>query len=67
MTRTFKVEGMSCGHCKQSVEGRLSEVPGIVAVEADPDAGTVRVDGEADDATISAAVEDAGYQFAGAV
>jgi copper chaperone len=61
-TRTYRVEGMSCGHCKQSVEESLSQVPGVVGATANVDAGTVAVDGDVEDAAVTRAIEDAGYE-----
>lgn len=62
--RTYKIEGMSCGHCEAAVEGELGRLPGLERSNADFERGTVEVryDGDrvsADD--IGAAVEEAGY------
>jgi len=58
---TLTVEGMTCGHCEQKVETALEGVDGVTDATADRDAGTATVDGDADPATLVAAVEDAGY------
>lgn len=61
MTTTITVEGMSCGHCEQSVEEALRGVEGVTDVSADNEAGRATVEGDADTASLVRAVEDAGY------
>jgi len=61
MTRTITVEGMSCGHCEQTVEEALQAVSGVTNVTVDRTADQASVDGDADAAALVAAVEDAGY------
>lgn len=61
MTTTITVEGMSCGHCEQSVEEALRGVNGVSDASADNEAGEATVEGEADVDSLVAAVEDAGY------
>lgn len=63
-TRVYSVPGISCGHCKTAIEGEVAGVDGVVAVEVDVDAKTVRVDGEAADEAIRSAIDDAGYEVA---
>ena len=67
MTRIYSVPGISCGHCKTAIEGEVAQVPGVERVEVDVDAKTVLVEGTADDATVRAAVDEAGYDVAGLV
>lgn len=61
MQTTITVEGMSCGHCEQTVEEALESVEGVTGAAADREAGRATVDGTADAAALVAAVEDAGY------
>lgn len=61
MSQTFTVEGMSCGHCEQTVEEALSGVAGVESATADHESSSVTVEGEADASELVAAVEDAGY------
>jgi copper chaperone len=65
--RSFAVTGMSCEHCARAVRAEISRLPGITAVDVDVAAGTVRVTGDPlpGDAPLRAAIEDAGYEFAG--
>ncbi|MFC6987785.1 heavy-metal-associated domain-containing protein [Haloplanus sp. GCM10025708] len=61
MTTTITVEGMSCGHCEQTVEEALEEVSGVTAVTVDRESEQASVDGEAGVTALVEAVEDAGY------
>ncbi len=64
-TVTYTVSGMSCGHCKASVTEELSEVAGVEAVDVDLDTKLVVVTGSGlDDATLRAAIAEAGYEAA---
>ncbi|QYH35285.1 heavy-metal-associated domain-containing protein [Salinibacterium sp. M195] len=65
-TADYLVEGMTCSHCVSSVTEELSEVDGVTAVSVDLASGlpsTISVTSESalDDATVSAAIEEAGY------
>ncbi|MFI6458365.1 heavy-metal-associated domain-containing protein [Streptosporangium amethystogenes] len=63
-TSTYTVKGMTCGHCVSSVTEEVTEVPGVTGVTVDLATGLVTVDsdGPIDDAAITAAVEEAGYE-----
>ena len=63
--KTFRVEGMSCGHCKAAVEGELGKLPGVERSNADFERGTVEVSyDESRVATgeLEGAIEEAGYE-----
>jgi copper chaperone len=66
-TRSIAVTGMTCGHCATTVRAEISKIPGVSNVDVDVAAGTVRITGEPlpSDTTLRAAVEEAGYEFAG--
>lgn len=64
-TKTYKVDGMTCNHCKASVETVIFELGDINQVVADPVTNTVQVDGNADEESIKKAVESRGYEFKG--
>ena len=65
-TRTYTVEGMTCGHCVGAVTGEVSKVSGVTDVRVDLEAKTVTVTGDGiDDAAVAAAVDEAGYTVAG--
>lgn len=60
---TFTVTGMTCGHCEASVREEVSAVAGVEQIEVDAARGTLVVIGDSvDDATVLAAVAEAGYQ-----
>lgn len=61
MTTTITVEGMSCGHCEQTVEEALQEISGVTDVTVDRENERASVDSDADPTTLVEAVEDAGY------
>ena len=65
-TRTYTVTGMTCGHCVASVIEEVSEIPGVDDVAADLETGSVTVSSQEplEDATVQAAVEEAGYRLA---
>jgi copper chaperone len=67
-TATYTVIGMTCGHCVSSVTEEVSQVPGVTDVNVDLASGglTVTSDADVDDSAVHAAVEEAGYQVAGA-
>ena len=62
-TETFRVEGMTCDHCRNAVTTEVSAVPGVQAVTVDVEAGTVTVSAgqPVDRSDIAAAVDEAGY------
>jgi copper chaperone len=61
---TLNVQGMTCGHCKMSVEGALNELDGVENTEVNLDTGKVDVSFEPEKVNVAAmkeAVEDQGY------
>ncbi|MBB4264979.1 heavy-metal-associated domain-containing protein [Roseospira visakhapatnamensis] len=66
MASTHHVAGMTCGGCARSVEVAIKEAaPTVEAVTVNLEAGTVTVAGDAPDAVIETAVEDAGFVYGG--
>jgi copper chaperone len=67
-TASYTVVGMTCGHCVNSVTEEVSQVPGVTAVDVDLASGglTVTSDAPVDETAVRAAVEEAGYEVAGA-
>lgn len=63
-TSTFQVQGMSCGHCVNSVQSEVSAIDGVTAVDVDLASGQVTVtsDEPIDAVAVTAAVEEAGYE-----
>jgi copper chaperone len=64
MVRTYSVPGISCDHCKRAIEGELATLEGVGAVTVDVSARTVRVEGDASDEAVRAAIDEAGYEVA---
>ena len=62
-TTVYRVEGMHCNHCKAAVEGAVSKLKGVTAVEANPSADTLTVTGSVPESAIRTAVEQAGFEF----
>ncbi len=61
----YTVPDMSCGHCKQAVSNELESVAGVSQVVVDLDTKLVVVRGEElDDASLRAAIAEAGYEAA---
>ena len=63
--KTLSVPGISCDHCKMSIEGAVSELPGIDMVEVDISARTVGLN--FDEAAVGLdqiinAIEEVGYE-----
>ena len=64
-TRTYDVPGISCGHCKAAIEGEVAKLGDVSAVTVDIDARTVLVEGDASEQSVTAAIDEAGYDVAG--
>lgn len=63
-TTAYQVTGMTCGHCEASVQREVSRIAGVDAVEVSAATGSLLVTASAplDDASVFAAVDEAGYQ-----
>lgn len=65
--RTFALEGLTCGHCVQTVEKAVSALDGVesASVELVPGGRSgLTVAGSAPDAAVRQAVTSAGYSLA---
>ena len=66
-TLTYRVDGMTCGHCTVAVTDEVTKVAGVAAVDVDLDTKLVRVSGnDVDEAAVVAAIDEAGYAAAAA-
>lgn len=65
ITVTYSVEGMTCGHCVNSVSGEVGGIDGVTAVSVDLKAGTVTLTSTSPIAVdkVAAAVDEAGYRL----
>lgn len=59
------IEGMTCGHCAQSVTKELSQLSGVKAVTVDQPAGIARldIDTSPSEADLGTAISKAGYRL----
>jgi len=63
---TFRVEGMTCNHCKDSVEKGLEKMDAISGVMADPEKNMVTVEADGlSETEVQETIEDLGYTFKG--
>jgi copper chaperone len=67
MTTTYKVTGMSCGGCASSVTKAIKSVAPEANISVDPTSGLAVVEGKSDEAKVKAAIEAAGFSYAGMV
>lgn len=66
MNTIYNIEGMTCNHCKSSVEKNLMKIEGITSVTADPNQNLVVVEGESiSNETISAVINELGFDYKG--
>ncbi|GAA2389893.1 heavy-metal-associated domain-containing protein [Streptomyces glaucosporus] len=67
VTTTYKVTGMTCGHCEGAVTAEISGLDGVTDVKAAASTGLVTVVStrEPDDDAVRAAVDEAGYELVG--
>lgn len=65
MLTTYKVAGMTCGHCISAVTMELSLLPSVTAVDVDLEVGQVAVtsDAQLDETQVAAAIDEAGYEL----
>ena len=71
MITTYLVSGMTCGHCVSAVTEEIGKLDGVAGVEVDLVPGntsrvTVTSTAELPVDAVAAAVEEAGYDLAGA-
>ncbi|MGW7332886.1 heavy-metal-associated domain-containing protein [Streptomyces sp. NPDC054840] len=68
-TTVYRVTGMTCGHCEGAVTTEISALPGVSTVKAVAATGEVTVVSAAPlaDEDVRAAVDEAGYEFAGQI
>ncbi|MBO4436110.1 MAG: SO_0444 family Cu/Zn efflux transporter [Fibrobacter sp.] len=68
---TYRVNGMSCSHCKACVEKAVRALDDVVFAEADVASKELRVhwhdEDDVDEIALKTAVEDAGFEFGGKI
>ena len=67
VTTTYQVQGMTCGHCVNSVSAEVGAIPGVSDVQVDLASGQVTVTSEnpLETETVRAAVDAAGHDLVG--
>jgi uncharacterized protein len=64
----FRVEGMTCSHCKANIEKSISNLEGVQNAEADLASSEVKVEGDSvDSEIIRETVEGIGYKYGGEI
>jgi copper chaperone len=66
VVQSYKVAGMTCGHCVSSVTAAISALDGIEHVDVDLGTGlvTLKAKHAVSEKTVAAAIVDAGYELA---
>jgi len=62
--RIYDVPSISCGHCKQTIEGGLIGLDGVQAVTVDVDGRTVSVTGMISADAVRTTLDKLGYEVA---
>jgi copper chaperone CopZ len=66
MELKYHVNGMTCNHCKASVENNLQKIEGVKSVEVDLVSKTVSVDAEGViDSKVEHTINELGFEFGG--
>lgn len=61
-TRTYTVEGMTCGHCVAAITASVVKLSGVTQVDVNLGSSTLTVVGDqVNDDAVATAVADAGY------
>jgi copper ion binding protein len=65
MVSTYKVTGMTCGHCVSAVSTEVAKIDGVTNVDVRLEAGEVDVTSDTglDATAVQAAVEEAGFEL----
>ena len=66
-TKTYRVLGMTCSHCKACVEKAAFALDGVVFAVANVAKKELVIEGSVDEATLKTAIEEAGFEFGGEV
>jgi len=63
MAKKYIIGGMTCNHCRMTVENALTKLPDVQSVKVDLQNGVAYVEGNPDDNTVKQIVESLGYEF----
>lgn len=63
MTSKYHIKGMSCAHCKATVEKNLARIEGVTSVTVDLPSGVALVEGEHDRNAVIEKIREIGFDF----
>jgi copper chaperone CopZ len=61
--KKYMIGGMTCNHCRTTVENALAKLPGVQSVKVDLQTGVAYVEGNPDDNAVQQTVETLGYEL----
>jgi Predicted permeases len=64
-SKTYRVNGMSCSHCKACVEKAAFALEGVVFAVANVAKKELVIEGSVDESALKTAIEEAGFEFGG--
>jgi copper chaperone CopZ len=64
-SKTYKVFGMTCSHCKACVEKAAFALDGVAFAVANVSKKELVIEGSVDEAALKTAIEEAGFEFGG--
>ena len=64
---SFKISGMRCNHCKNTVTNAISKLPSVQEVTVNLSDGVAHVKGTPSNEEIKKAVEALGFEFKGQI
>lgn len=62
MNQTFKVSGMTCGHCVNAVQTAILKTDNTATIQVDLPSGLVSINSKMPRSTIVTVIEEAGYK-----
>jgi uncharacterized membrane protein YraQ (UPF0718 family)/copper chaperone CopZ len=65
MAKVYKIGGMTCNHCKATVERNLGKVEGVTSVQVDLEKALAYVEGNPSDDEVQKLVDELGYEYKG--
>lgn len=65
--KTYRVNGMSCSHCKECVEKAVRILDGVESAFASVSEKSLTIEGSVDENALKVAVEEAGFKFGGKI
>lgn len=65
MAKVYKISGMTCNHCKATVEKNLAKVSGVNSVVVDLEKAVAYVEGNPSDEEVQKLVDELGYEYKG--